>query len=280
MIIDFHVHVFPVEMREDRSSFFVGEPAFESIYNSSKAKLAGVEELILNMDSEGIDKAVIFGFPWENERNFKKHNDYIIEAVLKYPTRLIGFCCFSPLSAGGEREAERGLESGLSGVGELAVYGSGISSDIIDSLSAVMALCAECDAPFLLHTNEPVGHLYPGKSPMNLGQIYKFLKAYPSNRIVLAHWGGGILFYALMKREVKDVLRNVWFDTAASPFLYFPDIYTTAGEIIGFEKILFGSDYPLISPGRYFREMEQAGIGSDHLRQIKGENAARLFERA
>ncbi|MFC1884569.1 amidohydrolase family protein [Thermodesulfobacteriota bacterium] len=279
MIIDSHVHVFPDEMREDRSSFFNGEPAFESIYNSSKAKLVGVEELILNMDREGIDKAVIFGFPWENEKNYKRHNDYIIEAVLHHPTRLIGFCCFSPLSPGGAREAERGLESGLSGVGELAVYDSGFSSDTIELLSEVMSLCAGSDAPFLLHTNEPVGHKYPGKSPMDLALIYKFLKAYPSNRIVLAHWGGGLLFYALMKREVKDVLHNVWFDTAASPFLYSPDIYNVAGEIIGFEKILFGSDYPLISPERYFLEMEQAGISSEHLKKIKGDNAAGFFKR-
>jgi predicted TIM-barrel fold metal-dependent hydrolase len=115
---------------------------------------------------------------------------------------------------------------------------------------------------------------------MNLAQIYNFLEAYPSNRIVLAHWGGGLFFYSLMKREVKDALRHVWFDTAASPFLYTPDIYRIAGEIIGFEKIFFGSDYPLISPERYFREMEQADIDPEHLKKIKGENAAGFFERA
>ena len=112
---------------------------------------------------------------------------------------------------------------------------------------------------------------------MHLNQLYDLIKTYPSNRIVLAHWGGGLFFYALMKKEVKAVLTNVWFDTAASPYLYVPDIYRVAGEIIGYEKILFGSDYPLLSPGRYMREMESAGISSEAFAAMVGENARDLL---
>ena len=189
----------------------------------------------------------------------------------------MGFCCFSPISSEGPREVERCLQAGLLGVGELAVYGSGLTNEVTESLKDVMLLCSQFDVPVLLHTNEPVGHKYPGKAPMTLGQIYGFLKTYPSNRIVLAHWGGGIFFYGLMKKEVKEVLQNVWLDTAASPFLYSPEIYRIAGEIVGFEKILFGSDYPLIKPQRYFSEMALAGLSATTVKQIKGFNAAELL---
>ena len=273
MIIDFHTHVFPPFFRDERPAFFSDEPAFESIYRSPQARLAGAGELVRNMDEEGIDRSVIFGFPWEKAENYRRHNDYIIEAVHRHPGRLIGFCCFSPLAPGGTKEAERCLEAGLSGVGELAVYGSGLSFETVHALKEVMALCFRVDVPFLLHTNEPGGHQYPGKAPMTLDQIYGFLKAYPKNRIILAHWGGGIFFYALMKKEVREVLTNVWFDTAASPYLYTPDIYRIAGEVIGFEKILFGTDYPLLKAQRYFREMESAGLSSRAMEQIKGLNA-------
>ena len=277
MIIDFHTHVFPSCFRDDRSAFFSDEPAFENLYLSPQAKLAGAKELIRDMDEEDIHKSVIFGFPWENPEHYRIHNDYIIESVHRYPDRLIGLCCFSPLSAGGSREAERCLQSGLSGVGELAAYGTGLSSEIINSLKEVMGLCSQFDVPFLLHTNEPIGRNYAGKTPMTLPQIYGFIKAYPSNRIVLAHWGGGIFFYGLMKKEVKEVFKNVWFDTAASPYLYNPDIYRIAGETIGFEKILFGSDYPLLKPQRYFKEMESAGLSPGSMEQVKGSNAAKLM---
>jgi predicted TIM-barrel fold metal-dependent hydrolase len=277
VIIDFHTHVFPSCFRDDRSAFFSAEPAFKTLYNSPQSKLAGASELIRNMDEEDIHQSVIFGFPWENPAHYRIHNDYIMESVHRYPNRLIGFCCFSPLSAEGSREAERCLQSGLSGVGELAVYGAGLSSEIINSLKEVMGLCFECDVPFLIHTNEPIGHHYAGKTPMTLTQIYDFIKAYPSNKIVLAHWGGGILFFGLMKKEVREVFKNVWFDTAASPYLYTPDIYRIAGETIGFEKILFGSDYPLLKPQRYFKEMMSAGLSPGSLEQVKGLNAANLL---
>jgi predicted TIM-barrel fold metal-dependent hydrolase len=278
MIIDFHTHIFPPFFTEKRFALFTDEPAFESIYRSPQARAVDAAELLRSMDEEGVDKSVIFGFPWERAEHYRRHNDYIIEAVQQHPDRLIGFCCFSPLSPGGPNEAERCILSGLSGVGELAVYGAGLSSRVADALEEVMALCAQFDVPFLLHTNEPVGHDYAGKTPMTLRQIDRFLRAYPSNRIVLAHWGGGLFFYALMKKEVKEVLKNVWFDTAASPYLYIPDIYRIAGEVIGFEKILFGTDYPLLRPQRYLNEMASAGLSARSIEQITGLNAKNLLK--
>ena len=277
MIIDFHTHIFPSFFRNERQAIFPDEPAFETLYLSPQAKLVGAKELLRNMDEDEVHKSVIFGFPWENPENYRRHNDYVIESVQRYPDRFIGFCCFSPLSTGGPREAERCLNLGLSGVGEVAVYGTGLSNRIVDALKEVMALCSQFDVPFLLHTNEPVGHDYAGKTPMTLHQIYGFLKAYPLNRIVLAHWGGGIFFYGLMKKEVKEVFQNVWFDTAASPYLYSPDIYRIAGAAIGFEKILFGSDYPLLKPQRYFNEIGSAGLTTRSMDLVKGLNAEKLL---
>jgi len=277
MIIDFHTHVFPPIYRNDRGSLFPREPAFKTLYSDSQSTLVGVKDLIRNMDEAEVHRSVIFGFPWEVEAHFQRHNDYIIESVQQYPNRLIGFCCVSVLSSGGSREVERCLEAGLAGVGEIAVYSSGLTPEITHALKDIMSLCSQYDVPVLVHVNEPVGHNYPGKAPITLHQIYQFLKTYPLNRIVLAHWGGGIFFYSLMKREVNDVLKNVWFDTAASHYLYTPDIYRIAGDIIGFEKILFGSDYPLLGPQKYFEDMASAGLSSPAVDRIAGLNAAQLL---
>ena len=276
--LDFHTHVFPPPFRENRSRFFRGEPSFKALYDSPRSRLITTEELLKNMDEEGVDRSVVFGFPWNNPELFKAHNDYIIESVGRYPERITGFCCFSPLSPQGLQEARRCLDSGLSGVGELALYGSGLSPEAREGLEGIMALCAERQVPVLVHTNEPVGHTYPGKTPMGLAEIYGLIRRYPQNRIVLAHWGGGLFFYGLMKKEVDEALRNVWFDTAASPYLYKPAVYQAAVDIVGRERILFGSDYPLLSPKRYFEEMESAGLSEETVRKIRGENAARLLK--
>jgi predicted TIM-barrel fold metal-dependent hydrolase len=102
-------------------------------------------------------------------------------------------------------------------------------------------------------------------------------KRFSDAKLVLAHWGGGIFFYSLLKKEVRDVLKNVYFDTAASPFLYEPRIYQHAIDCIGHDRILFGTDYPLIKPSRYFKEMDAAGLSGKARSAICGDNAARLL---
>ncbi|MBM4347235.1 MAG: amidohydrolase, partial [Deltaproteobacteria bacterium] len=67
-------------------------------------------------------------------------------------------------------------------------------------------------------------------------------------------------------------MRNVYYDTAASPFLYSKKIYGVAKEIVGVEKIVFGSDYPLVRPQRYFQEMEESGLSKEDQKKILGLN--------
>jgi hypothetical protein len=61
--------------------------------------------------------------------------------------------------------------------------------------------------------------------------------------------------YELMP-EVRRVLANVYYDTSAAPYLYRRDVYSVAATTAGPEKLLFGSDYPLLSPARYLRDTE------------------------
>ncbi len=277
MIIDMHIHAFPSAIRNDRQLFFAGEPAFRLLYESPKSQLVGEREIIAMMDSEGIDKSVVFGFPWQNIDTCKLNNDYILEAVGRNPDRLLGFCCVDAFHPEAAAEVERCLKAGLSGVGELAFYASGIDDLCLSSLEPIMAAARRFDCPVMLHTNEPVGHQYPGKSPNTLLQIYTLVQRFSKNRIILSHWGGGIFFYALLKKEVRKTLANVWFDTAASPYLYRPEIYAQAIALAGEDKILLGTDFPLLKPGRYLKEMEQAELSKDQIAAVCGANAVKVL---
>jgi hypothetical protein len=277
MIIDIHTHAFPSAVRQGRRHFFQDEPAFELLYASPKARLAGVSETIAMMDAQGVDKSVVFGFPWRSADTFRRNNDYIMEAVARYPDRLLGFCCLDPMHREAPAEVERCLKAGMSGVGELAFYASGVEDTCLECLDPIMALAESFDRPVMLHTNEPVGHLYPGKSPNTLAQISALVRRFSRNRIILAHWGGGIFFYTLLKKQMREELANVWFDTAASPYLYRPEVYRLALELAGTDKILLGTDYPLLEPRRYFKEMDQAGLTAEQRKAVCGDNAARLL---
>ncbi|KJS31782.1 MAG: amidohydrolase [Desulfatitalea sp. BRH_c12] len=278
MLIDFHTHIFPPAIRDRRDRFFHNEPAFELLYASPKAKLVGAAELVAQMDAQGVDKAVTFGFPWCAADTFKRHNDYIMEATARYPDRLIGFCCMDAAQAQAPAEVERCLSAGMAGVGELAFYCSEMACTDSGALDEIMALARRFDCPVMIHTNEPVGHAYPGKTDNTLAQIYALVKKYCDNRLVLAHWGGGLFWYTLMKKEVTQALTNVWFDTAASPFLYRSDIYRLAIELAGPDKILLGTDYPLLSVNRYLDDIEKSGVGPEDKQKICGRNAATLLK--
>jgi predicted TIM-barrel fold metal-dependent hydrolase len=278
MIIDFHTHLFPKQVRNNKRTYFQSEPAFKLLYESARSRLVGAEELLNAMDENQVDKSVVFGFPWKNSDTVKMHNDYIIAMVEKYPDRFIGLGCINPASKDAGDETLRCLETGLRGIGELAFYQSGLGPKVLESLIPIMQLCQGRDLPVLIHTNEPVGHAYPGKTPMTLDQIYQLIKRFQKNTIVLAHWGGGLFFFHLLQKEVKEYLKNIYFDTAASPFLYDPEIYRQAVQLVGSDRILFGSDYPLLPPQRYFKEMAEAGLSDIQIRKICGKNAAKLLE--
>ena len=278
MIVDSHTHLFSADVRENRGNYFADESAFRLLYESPKSKIVSAEETIAAMDQDGVDVSVVFGFPWRNLDTARKNNDAVADAVARYPQRLVGFCCLDPTMPGAEQEAARCLNAGLSGVGELAFYESGINAEALDRLSPIMDLCRERDMPVMIHTNEPVGHLYPGKTPNTLAEIYRLVTRFAENRIILAHWGAGLFFYMLLKKEVAQALSRVWVDTAASPFLYRPEVYTVAAELFGAEKILFGTDFPLLRASRYFREIEEAGVSDADRRKILGENARGLLK--
>jgi uncharacterized protein len=278
LIIDAHTHIFPPRVRLNRERFLTPhETAFHVIYRDPKAALVEADELVAAMDECGVDRAITFGFPWAGEETARMHNDYVAWAQERYPDRLIGLACFDPLTPWAVREAERALDCGLKGLGELAVYNAGFNEQTIKNFEILAGLCRERDLPLMVHVNEPIGHDYPGKAPLTLKEIYALIKAASGVKLILAHWGGGVFFYNLLKKEVPASLANVYFDTAASPFLYQPQIYDLAVRIIGAEKILFGSDFPLLKPSRYFKEIDAAGISRDAASLIKGRNAERLF---
>jgi hypothetical protein len=274
MIVDAHTHIFPPGVVARREEFLQDEPAFAAIYADPAAPMVDAEGLIRAMDAGGVDLSWALGFPWQREANARRHNEYLAEAAARHPRRLRALGCVHPPAGWARAEAERCLAAGLHGLGELAFYAGDLEPE---SLAPFCGLCAETGRPLLLHTNEPVGHAYPGKAPMTLASLYALVRAHPATKLVLAHLAGGLFFYALLKKEVAAALANVWLDTAAGPFLYRPRAYALAVELLGAGRVLLGSDYPLLPVSRYRRELDQAGLAPADLEAVLGGAAAGLI---
>jgi predicted TIM-barrel fold metal-dependent hydrolase len=132
------------------------------------------------------------------------------------------------------------------------------------------------DLVLLLHCSEPVGHQYAGKGDSTPERLYPLIARHPNLKLVCAHWGGGLPFYGLMP-EVKKALGNVYFDTAASPYLYHPQIYQQVVQILGTEHILFGSDYPLLRQSRLLDEIRSLELSQESQESVLSGNAIRLL---
>lgn len=276
MKIDVHVHILAPEFIRDVKKNMDRDAHFKLLHDNPKAKFATAEDVLANMEKTGVDKSVVFGFSCLDPGMAREANDYIIETVRQYPDRFIGFAIVPPRDPGMEQELIRCREAGLRGVGE--IIPSSVHTDISDQdqIGRFTAICRELDFPILMHTNELVGHYYPGKGKMGPEQAYLFAVNNPENRIIFAHWGGGLFAYELMP-EVRESLGHVYYDTAASPFLFRPQVYEVARLAGALDKVLLGSDYPLLSPSRYYKEWAATTLSDQEKNSVWGENACRFF---
>jgi len=277
VIIDFHTHIFPPWLRERRDEYIKRDPCFSLLYSQPKARIATAEELIASMDEAGIDLSVVLNAGWVSQELCVKTNDYILDSVSRYPKRLVGFCSVQPRAGDAAiAELERCAKAGVRGIGELRSDVQGFNLADKTTMKPLVDAALKHNLIFLTHSSEPVGHEYSGKGSITPDILYSFITAFPNLKLVCAHWGGGLPFYALMP-EVAKALANVFFDTAATVFLYKPEIFEQVSRILGSDKVLFGTDYPLMHQNRVIAQVQSARLPEEDKARILWANAQKLL---
>ncbi len=274
MIIDSHVHILPVSMRDARERLAELDPWFGVCHGGARS-IVTADELLATMDASGIDRSVCFGWPFADPAHCAEVNDHLIEVQRAHSDRLTCFATVSPGRPGAVDELRRCAGEGLRGTGELNADAQGFDLDAA-AIDLVADACVELDVPMVLHCSEPVGHDYPGKGTATPGLLAGFALRHPALRLVCAHLGGGLPFYAHMP-EIAELCRRLWFDTAAGPYLYTPAAYRAVADLCGADRLLFGSDYPLLPARRYIDAFAQAEFSAAERALVMGGNAAALL---
>ena len=251
MILDFHTHIFPPDVITKRDDF-LDDTAFSLLYAPSKSRIADDSDLLIYLDDNSIDHAVAMSFPWHTQKFCSLHNEYMAAVMQQHSGRVWCFGMVAVNSGRGQiKQQVREIKSaGLAGIGELGFYTEGFTRANAEFTRYVLEAAGSESLPVCLHVNEPVGHMYSGKYAPRLDELFIILKEFREVKVILSHWGGGLFVYELMP-EVKEALRNVWYDTAATPYLFKNGIYDSAVAAAGAEKFLFGSDFPLLGIKRY-----------------------------
>ena len=108
-------------------------------------------------------------------------------------------------------------------------------------------------------------------NPMHLDDV---AIDFPDMQIVMAHpsfpWQDEALSVATHKP-------NVWIDLSGWSPKYFPKQLVQYANTLLKDRILFGSDYPLITPERWMKDFEEAGFKPEVMPGILKDNAVRLL---
>jgi predicted TIM-barrel fold metal-dependent hydrolase len=274
VIVDAHVHILPDRVRDNPALLASSDPWFATCHARGE-RMASAESLLAAMDEHGVDRAVCFTWPFADPAVCAEANDYLAAAIRRFPGRLTGFGVIQPHDPGAAREVTRCAGLGLAGIGEMNADAQGWGL-LDDAVEPALRESAAAGMPWTLHCSEPVGRLYPGKGSSTPDRIMAFAERHPEVTLICAHLGGGLPLYAHIP-EVRRACDRLFFDTAAQPFVYEASVYRALVDGIGADRILLGSDHPLLDVPRYLRALDDAGIDAAARALITGGNAARLL---
>jgi len=289
-IIDTHVHLYPPEVNRDPVAWALshGESHWATLCTrqrkdgSAVQLFPSVNELLRDMDDAEIERSLLLGWYWERPETCAVQNRFLADCVRAHPDRLSAFAAIHPAAGDALEEVHRARGEGLIGLGELSPH-SQRTSLADPTWRAIMALAGELKLPVNLHVTDPQSKPFPGRIETPPAECIELARAFPTTIFILAHWGGGMAFEA-----ENRLLKNLYFDTAASPLMYQSDVWRRAVDAVGAERILFGSDnplrlYPKTESGTgvaAFVDEARTELSSRELDQVLSGNAARLLKQA
>jgi len=241
-IIDAHVHLYPPEVNRAPADWAAacGEAHWATLCTRRRKDgrpvqaFPSLDQLLRDMDAAGVTKAVLLGWYWERPETCQMQNRFYAECLRAHPDRLAAFAAIHPAMTPGE--VAWAEDSGFAGLGELSPHSQGVG--LRDrTIRAMVEEAGRRKLAVNLHVTDPQSKRYPGWVETPLADFVQLAHDFPETNFILAHWGGGLAWSA-----EAAALPNVWFDTAASPLLYGPEVWAKAKS----ERVLFGSDYPLV----------------------------------
>jgi len=211
------------------------------------------------MEEAGVKKFVVVNIPRRPGNEIP--NDFIAEYVSKYPGRAVGLASVHPKEPGADKEFDRAVRKlGLKGLKLSPVYQG--FDPWCPEVWRLYGMAQDFGVPVMFHMGgmyDPEGTLEWG-SPLLLDKIGR---TFPNLRIIVAHLGQPDIEETVMLMRKN---KNVFTDLSAR-FHRKWQLYNGLQVAIEYkvtDRILFGSDFPVMTPkeaGRAFKGMNDWGDG-------------------
>jgi uncharacterized protein len=241
IVIDAHVHIF------------------------SRGEYADAGSLIRLADQAGIDILFCSSFG-SIKYEMVEGNNQVREAMAQFPARFFGYANVPSADLGSEAVDEidaRVVRDGFRGVGEIITY----------TYSDQAAATGE---NWLKIYRKAADHRVPILAHQKTAALELIADAVPGAVILMAHMGNGD-----REGDWREAIRaarrhpNLYLETCSSTVD--DGLIEMAVETVGAERVVFGSDLPLLNPHVQLAKVVGARIDDDAKRKILGGNMARLL---
>lgn len=231
-------------------------------------------DLVASMDRDGIDLALVIARPTEHLRidELRVLHERTAEAIARHAERLVGFCWAAPrLGQAGLDEVERCLrELRYAGI---KLHPSQERFNIDDDEVVPYAeLARDRGVPITVHTQLAVR----GSEPW---RMLSLAERFPDVTFVMAHLGGdGGMVQTLAAAKIAAECPNIAVEvstTVTDPGA----TYLGPAEILGPERVLFGSDAPLHQAALNLLKLDLVEMPDEWRALISGGNVLRLLGR-
>jgi len=286
MIIDIHTHPWYSELPKEKP--VLSRPSTRDITEFVDFS----DQLVDKMDRLGIDVSVVIS-------SIDLSDELLAKIIEKHPDRLVGFTCrfpsLDPELTERELDAlDRGIKDfGFKGIKLLPLF-QALPFDS-PALRPILEKANELRVPVVLDC----WSIAYGFEPVTMDPRFKGLKAYekitsdshnlirltssnlldglPNLTVIAAHCGGDAFLFPDAIGEEK--MKQIYFDTAAIHSTYGLKRIHMAIDLIGADRILFGSD-DWIQDCPHTQEailnaIKQLGLREEEERKILAENAAK-----
>jgi predicted TIM-barrel fold metal-dependent hydrolase len=226
--------------------------------------------------------AVIFSVDAETETgDLPDPNDYVAETVAAHPDVLLGFASVDPRKGDAAVvELERAVtELGLRGLKLHPIHQAFFPDD--PQFTPLFAKAEELGVPVLMHSgyaaagaNTPGGGGFELAYSRPIPHVDSLAARHPGLTIIMAHPA-----WPWIQEQIAVALHkpNVFIDLSGWAPRYIPkELITEAGGRLR-KKVLFGSDYPYISPVTWMEQFAELDIRDEARPLILHDNAAEIL---
>ena len=263
-IFDAHVHVYP-DAIADRARVALGK-----FYEFDVPGAGTFDGYIKECQDNNTNGFLLFSVA-TTAHQVKSINDYITARVndavsLGYKT--IGFASMHQDFEEVEAELDRCEAMGLRGI---KIHPDIQRFDLLDK--RMYRICEAAEGRLII--NYHMGDAREEYRYSEPKKLAKLLESFPKLKVIASHFGG----YQAWDEAAEYLYgnENVWYDNSSALWAMSPERAKELTIACGTDRVLFGTDFPVMKIKEYLDLFEKEGLDEDTKRAVLYGNAERLF---